>query len=248
VSSTSDAVPATEIGEPSLSIDGLSVTYRNGAVGCAGVTIDVPHKTVVAVIGRNGAGKTSFLRGIGGFLPPEGVTVRGAVKVLGVPLSHHPVKVSKAGIVFVPEREKVFPSLTVAEHFRLVGAAGMEEVEPFVFDALRSRLTSKAGLLSGGERQMLALAMAWAQRPKILLVDELSLGLAPIIVRQLLRNIKEMVELTDMSVVLVEQDAIAALQVADQLMVMDHGEVVWRGTPSETTAERITAQYLGIEL
>jgi ABC-type branched-subunit amino acid transport system ATPase component len=241
-----NASSSTRIGLP-VEVEGLGVTYRNGSIGCIDVSFSIEPGTVVAALGRNGAGKTSLLRGIAGFQVSEGARISGGVTLGGRRLQQRPGPVHRAGVVFVPERDKVFPSLTVEEHFKLVNATGPKLLEPFDFPAVRDRWKSKAGLLSGGERQMLALAVAWAQRPKLLLVDELSLGLAPVIVTQLLRNIREMVELNGMTVLLVEQDAAAALRVADQVMVLDHGAVIWRGASSETDAVRIGRQFLGLE-
>jgi ABC-type branched-subunit amino acid transport system ATPase component len=151
----------------------------------------------------------------------------------------------QAGVVFVPERDKVFPALTVREHFRLVGVRGLDELTPLDFDQLKERWTTRGGFLSGGERQMLALALAWGQRPKVLLADELSLGLAPIIVNQLMLNVREMCERSGMSAILVEQDAAAALKVADNVIVLDHGAVVWEGASSETSPQQLAERYLG---
>jgi len=228
-----------------INVSGLSVTYRNGATGCHDVSFKVEPDEILAVLGRNGVGKTTLLRGIAGFRAVEGVHVHGQVALDGTQLSRNPGKASKAGVVFVPERDKVFPSLTVQEHFRLVNVRGRDAIEPFGFPPLSNRWTSRAGLLSGGERQMLALAMAWAQHPKLLLVDELSLGLAPVIVGQLLQKLREMAERSHMSVILVDQDAVAALRVADSLLVLDHGEVVWRGASRDTTAAELGTHYLG---
>jgi len=231
---------------PRLSVEGMSVTYRGGAVGCSEVSFAVSPGSVLAVLGRNGVGKTSLLRGIAGFQSTEGVDVRGAVSLDGAPLPKNPVSVNRAGVAFVPEREKIFPSLTVAEHLKITGVTELADIEPLRFPALQDRWSARAGLLSGGERQMLALAMTWAQRPSVLLVDELSLGLAPIVVKQLLRSIREIVEGYGVSAVVVEQDAVAALSVADQVVILDHGEVVWSGDRSETNAAEVGARYLGL--
>jgi ABC-type branched-subunit amino acid transport system ATPase component len=228
-----------------MDVSGLSVTYRNGATGCHEVSFEVKPDEILAVLGRNGVGKTTLLRGIAGFRAVEGVHVRGQVSLNGKPLSRNPGKAHKAGVVFVPERDKVFPSLTVQEHFKLVNVRTREAIEQYGFPSLSSRWTSKAGLLSGGERQMLALATAWAQQPRLLLVDELSLGLAPVIVAQLLQKLREMAERSHMSVILVDQDAVAALRVADSLLVLDHGEIVWRGASRDTSAAELGAHFLG---
>jgi ABC-type branched-subunit amino acid transport system ATPase component len=182
-------VPEQRIPAPDIEVSDLGVTYRNGSVGCTDVSFSVAAGTVVAALGRNGAGKTSLLRAIAGFQTSEGARVSGKVLIGGMRLPSRPGPVHQTGVVFVPERDKVFPTLTVEEHFRLVGARDPGILEPFDFPAIRKCWKSKAGVLSGGERQMLALAMAWAQRPRLLLVDELSLGLAPVIVQQHVRDL-----------------------------------------------------------
>jgi ABC-type branched-subunit amino acid transport system ATPase component len=229
-----------------LRTEGMTVTYDNGAAGVAGVSIEVPLGAVVAVLGRNGAGKTSFLRGVAGFLKSERVRVTGRVELNGTDIAGAtPMATNKLGITFVPERAKVFPNVTVADHFRLVGVKNVSEVSSLGFEPLGSRWTTRAGLLSGGERQMLALAVAWVQRPKLLLVDELSLGLAPIITKQLLAAVRRMVVEGSVSAIVVEQDAVAALAVADHVYVIDHGEAVWSGQSSATSADALTETYLG---
>jgi len=229
-----------------LMVAGLCVTYSTGAQAVSDVTLSVPAGTVVAVLGRNGAGKTSLLRGLSGFLPSERVRVTGSVRLGGRPLTGAaPQHAYRRGVVLVPERDKVFPNVSVADHMRLVGVGRPGDVAIDGFDAIARRWASPAGLLSGGERQMLALAMAWAHRPRVLLIDELSLGLAPVIAKRLLALVREQLAITGGSVVVVEQDANAAVSVSDHVYVMDHGEIVWDAASAETSAETLESAYLG---
>jgi branched-chain amino acid transport system permease protein len=242
---TTPADPGTA--QPVLRTSGLSVTYANGAVGLDDVSLAVPEGTIAAVLGRNGAGKTSLLRAIAGFLRSEHVTVRGQVELAGRRVTAaSPMKMHRLGVVFVPERDKVFPGLKVADHLRLVGSGKGDQTAALSFDWIERRLTSRAGMLSGGERQMLALAMAVGQSPRLLLVDELSLGLAPVIVKELMTALRGLTDVSGVPVVLVEQDAAAALRVADRVFVMDHGQVVWQGASADTDAGEISARYLGV--
>jgi branched-chain amino acid transport system ATP-binding protein len=151
----------------------------------------------------------------------------------------------RGGVALVPEREKVFPNISVADHMRLVGVRRPGDIGIDGFDAIGRRWESRAGLLSGGERQMLALAMAWAHRPQVLLIDELSLGLAPVITKSLLGLVREQLAVTGGAVVVVEQDANAAVAVSDHVYVMDHGEIVWDAASSKTSAEALESAYLG---
>ena len=244
-SATTPADPGT--GQPVLRTSGLSVTYANGAVGLDDVSLSIPQGTIAAVLGRNGAGKTSLLRAIAGFLRSEHVTVRGQVELAGRAVSAaSPMKMHRLGVVFVPERDKVFPGLKVADHLRLVSPGKGDQPDALSFDWIEQRLTSRAGMLSGGERQMLALAMAVRQSPRLLLVDELSLGLAPVIVKELMTALRRLTDVSGVPVVLVEQDAAAALRVADRVFVMDRGQVVWQGASADTDAGEISARYLGV--
>jgi ABC-type branched-subunit amino acid transport system ATPase component len=229
-----------------LEMRNVAVTYSNGAKGLSSIDMTVHAGEIVAVLGRNGAGKTTLLHSIGGFLRSEHVKVNGEIlldaeNLAGMP----PMKTYRRGVVLVPEREKVFTQLTVEEHLRLVSGSKASTVPP-VSEAIHRLRKSKAGVLSGGERQMLALEVAWRSEPRLLLVDEVSLGLAPVIVKNVLEQLKTMALERQISVIVVEQDAVEALKIADTVYVLNQGEVVWQGPSAETSAGEIGRQYLGL--
>ncbi|HEY3716106.1 MAG TPA: ATP-binding cassette domain-containing protein [Jatrophihabitantaceae bacterium] len=216
-----------------LSVRNLTVTYQTGARAVADVNLRIQPHTVVALLGRNGAGKTSTLRAISGFLAAEQVKLSGAVLLEGRDvLGSAPMKTAARGVVLVAERDKIFPSLTVAEHLKLVSHDYAQVIERPYFHRLKERLDQPAGLLSGGERQLLALATASLLEPKLLMVDEFTLGLAPVMILEVARVIRGL-RMDGMTVLLVEQNAAAALDLADRLYLMDGGQLVAEGSPEE---------------
>ncbi|MAT05174.1 MAG: hypothetical protein CL424_09040 [Acidimicrobiaceae bacterium] len=231
-----------------LELAGLGVRYGGGARAVDDIDLVVPRDSIVALLGRNGAGKTSVLRAITGFFRSEEAAVEGRVLLDGKDIAGAtPTATSRRGVVLVPERDKVFPSLSVADHLRLAAPHGHVKEEIFdIFPRLTQRMKTPAGLLSGGERQMLAVAMAWVRNPKLLLLDEVSLGLAPILTRELLDRIVEINERDRIPVLLVEQNAKAALSIAHYAYVLESGRVVASGTPSELEFDpALTGAYLG---
>ena len=217
---------------PVLVVENLQVTYQTGARAVDGVSLRVDRGSIVVVLGRNGAGKTTTLRAISGFLTAEQVRLKGRITIDGVDvLGLPPVKASQHAVL-VPERNKIFPSLTVAEHLRICRTRSGPKVEDEAFFAtLLGRMNLSAGLLSGGERQLLALAIAWQLKPKLLMVDEFSLGLAPVMIRRITEVIRQLREKEGMTFLIVEQNAVAALELADYVYVMEGGRVVAEGTP-----------------
>jgi len=202
--------------------------------------------TVLAVLGPNGAGKTTLLSTLAGLLPRQG----GSVRVDGKELrSGRPTSASRAGLVLVPDDRSLFTALSTRDNLRVpCGRNGTAPEEMLsIFPALERRWNVAAGALSGGEQQMLAVARAVVQRPRVLLIDEMSLGLAPIIVEQLLPVVRRIAEETNAVVVLVEQHVRLALEVADEALVLVHGEVVLRGKAADLHADpgRLEAAYLG---
>jgi branched-chain amino acid transport system ATP-binding protein len=239
-----------------LAVEKLEVVYKRAITAVQGITLSVEASQIVALIGTNGAGKTTTLRAISGFLGLDDARVtEGAIRFKGERIDNAlPHENTRRGIVLVPERDKVFPNLTVAENLivpapRGISAAERRQREALVYSffprlaELKNRI---GGLLSGGERQMLALASALVCRPKLLLVDELSLGLAPVVVEDLLQRLREIRRALGITILIVEQSATAALAVADTGYVMENGRIVLDGT-----AERLRSHpdiqefYLG---
>jgi len=227
-----------------VSVDGLEVRYPGAVTAVRGVTLECLPGTVTLILGPNGAGKTSLARALTGFLPSEQVRVRAerdqfeGRPFLGLP----PDRRVNDGIVLVPERTKIFSALTVEENLSLVPAGGaaqeqMRERLEALFPALAPLSKRKGGLLSGGERQMLAIGRALLCCPKLLVIDELSLGLAPKVTQSLLAAVGDISRSTGATVVLVEQAAHAALGLADQVCVMRHGEFAWTGPAAELPEE-----------
>jgi branched-chain amino acid transport system ATP-binding protein len=241
---------------PLLAVDDLQVAYHRVAVALHGVSLRVMPQTIVALLGNNGAGKTTTLRAISGFIGLDDARViAGSIQFAGQRIENQPPHANTArGIVLVPERDKVFPNLTVAENLAVASSHRVDgperrQLEALVFQffpalaALRPRL---AGLLSGGERQMLALGSAIVCKPELLLVDELSLGLAPVVVEDLARRVSSIRQELGITVLLVEQNAGVALAIADYGYVLENGRVVLEGAAAELRGRReIQQSYLG---
>ena len=233
---------------PLLELEGVEARY--GAVRALhGVTLRVDERQVVAVLGANGAGKTTTLRSVSG-------TVRrdGALRFDGKPLPRSPEAVAELGIAHVPEGRGTFVELSVDENLRLGSYArrdrtGYERdlaelLEHFPWIA--ERRNQQAGTLSGGEQQMLALARAFMARPRLILVDEPSLGLAPLIVRRLFDVLRAWIDEHGMSALVVEQNANVALEHADWAYVLEAGRVAVSGTANELRGnESVRKSYLG---
>ncbi|HET7735894.1 MAG TPA: ABC transporter ATP-binding protein [Nocardioidaceae bacterium] len=202
---------------------------------------------VVTLLGPNGAGKTTTLLALMGLLP----TMTGEVHSLGIAAKPgRTAKLARAGAILVPDDRGIFPDLTVAEHFRLAAArVGHKRLESVLdrFPALRGLLRRKAGLLSGGEQQMLAIAKGLLVQPRILMVDEMSLGLAPIIVQDMLPGIRALAVDEGIGVILVEQHVAIALSVSDRALVLNQGNVVLEADAAELLADptRVEEAYFG---
>ena len=240
---------------PLLAVDKLEVVYHRALSAVQGITLTVASGQIVALIGTNGAGKTTTLRAISGFLGLDDARVaEGRITFEGEAIENRlPDEIARRGIALVPERDKVFPNLTVAENLhapvtperpaeRRRREAQIYEFFPLLADR-RNRL---GGLLSGGERQMLAMASALVCAPRLLLVDELSLGLAPVVVEDLIRRLVEIRRELGLTILLVEQSAAIALDVADYAYVMENGRIVLDGAPERLTRHAdIQEFYLG---
>ncbi len=243
--------------EPLLTVEDLHVAYHRVAVALHGISLRVLPQTIVALLGNNGAGKTTTLRAISGFIGLDDARVTaGSIRFAGARIENTPPHANAArGIVIVPEREKVFSNLTVSENLTVVSshrasAADRKRLEDFVYQSfpalanLRGRL---AGLLSGGERQMLALGSAILCKPELLLVDELSLGLAPVVVDDLVHRLGAIRQELGIAVLLVEQNAAVALDVADYGYVLENGRIALQGAATELRGRsEIQQSYLGI--
>lgn len=228
-----------------LSIESLTAGY-DGAPVVRDLSIEVAEGEVVALLGPNGAGKTTTLRAISGLVKP----LSGVIRVRGDDLAKRsPTARARMGIAHVPEGRGVFFGLTVAEHLRL-GHPG-ERLDPATaysyFPALEHLADRRAGLLSGGEQQMLALGRALARRPSLMLLDELSLGLAPVIVERLMPVVSQYAQESGCAVLLVEQHIHIALSVADRGYVLSHGELVVheRAEVLRRDQQLVLSSYLG---
>ena len=232
-----------------IRISGLSVSY--GAVrALRDVSFDVPTGQITTVIGANGAGKTTLLRSISGLVSPAA----GSIDFDGTELvGMRTENVARRGIGHVPEGRGVIEEFTVLENLRLGAlhgrgklAAGLES-QFELFPVLASRRKQHAGTLSGGERQMLAMARALIGEPSVLLLDEPSLGLAPIVTRDVMVTIRKLCVDTGLTVVLVEQNAMSALQVADRAVVLHLGDVAADDRAEVVRAdENLRHYYLGV--
>jgi branched-chain amino acid transport system ATP-binding protein len=229
-----------------LELDNLSVGYDRSPV-VRGLTLTVGAGEVVALLGANGAGKTTTLRAVSGLLKPSS----GAVKLAGTDLAGvAPTMRARLGVAHVPSDRGLFFGLTVAEHFRLDGTGNSAADLDTAFDhfpALGRLRERKAGLLSGGEQQMLAISRALARKPRLLMLDEMSLGLAPVIVARLLPVVREYAASAGTGVLLVEQHVHMALKIADRGYVLSHGELSASGSAADlaSDAEKLAASYLG---
>lgn len=213
-----------------------------------GIDLDLGGGSVLAVLGPNGAGKTTLMMTLAGLLPRLGGRVTLAGKALR---SGRATAANRAGMVLVPDRRALFSTLTTGENVEAARRRGSPPARQVLdmFPALEKRWVVKAGALSGGEQQMLAVGRALIQQPRVLLIDEMSLGLAPIIVEDLLPRMRGVAESTGAVVVLVEQHVQLALEVADEAIVLVHGEVVLAGPAAGLRGqpEKLESAYLGGE-
>ena len=227
---------------------GLVAGYGRSAV-VRGLDLTVEPGEVVCLLGANGAGKSTTLLTIAGALNSLG----GSISVLGAPVTGGRAhEIAQRGLAIVPEGRGLFYRLTVAENLRLrrhrKSRVSIDDALD-TFPAVRKLLGRRAGLLSGGEQQMLALAGALVADPQVMMIDEMSLGLAPIIVEQLLPTVRQIADERSIGVLLVEQHVVAALTIADRGYVLAHGHVVASGPADELRkdAELLEASYLGDE-
>ena len=229
---------------PRVAICGVHAAYGRIEV-LHGVDLEIPGGGIFALLGPNGGGKSTLLKVLNGRLP----ATCGSVSIEGVTPAHWtPEALAREGVVALPEGRGVFPNLTVRDNLRMwtyrgdVDQAAVEERTYDQFPLLKERRKQLAGTLSGGEQQMLAVSRALAGQTKVLLLDEMSMGLAPIIVGELYELVVQ-IAAGGVTVVLVEQFVSTALRVADGAAIMLHGRIAHRGTPAEM-AEAALAAYL----
>lgn len=231
-----------------LKVTDLRAAY-GGIHALRGVSMEVEQGEIVSVLGANGAGKSTLLKCISSVM----TTVGGTIEFEGKPVSRKPYENVEAGLVQVPEARQIFAKLTVEENLRIGAgnrkdAAGVKadfERVYAMFPRLKEREKQYGGLLSGGEQQMLAIGRGIMAKPKLLMFDEPSLGLAPVIVSQVFEIIKE-INREGITVMLIEQNANKALAISDHAYIMQTGEVVRYGTGAELLAdENLSAMYLG---
>jgi branched-chain amino acid transport system ATP-binding protein len=210
------------------------------------LSLTVGESEVVALLGRNGAGKTTTMRSIAGLTPPRSGAIRYKGRDIAGLEAH---RVSRLGIALVPETRDIFSYLTAGENLSIASRRESRWQMDNVlerFPSLKQRLSNKGRELSGGEQQMLAIARALLTGPDLLLLDEPSQGLAPLVVDAVMSTIRDLKK-ERVSMLLVEQNAEMALQLADRVYVIDHGTVVFEGTPAALRADRqVTTTYLGV--
>jgi branched-chain amino acid transport system ATP-binding protein len=228
-----------------LEVSRIDTFYGLGHI-LHGLSLAVGEGEVVALLGRNGAGKTTTLRSITGLTPPR----KGAIRYKGRDLARLDAhRISQMGIALVPETRGIFSYLTAQENLSIAQRkASRWQMHTVLerFPKLKDRLGNKGRELSGGEQQMLAIARALLTGPELLLLDEPSQGLAPLVVSAVMDTIR-MLKAERVSMLLVEQNAEMALQLADRVYVIDHGTVVFEGTPERLRADRqVTSTYLGV--
>jgi branched-chain amino acid transport system ATP-binding protein len=228
-----------------LVVSGVSSGYR-GAKILRSVDLRVPPGSVAAVLGANGAGKTTLLRTIVGLLP----AMSGTITLDGHDVTREPpYRRIRRGLCLVPEGRGTFPALTVRENLQLQSRSRREESAATeralsAFPALGKRMSQTAGTMSGGEQQMLALAQAWGTRASVILVDEVSMGLAPLIVDEMFRSLQRLADL-GATLLIVEQYVSRALKVADTIYLLEKGEVIFSGAPGDLSGSEIASRYLG---
>jgi len=230
-----------------LEVEDVHTNYGESYV-LQGVSVRVDPGEVVAVLGRNGVGKTTLIRSIVGFTPPR----RGRILLKGEDITRLPAhEIARRGVGLVPQGRRIFASLAVGEHLEIGERAGNGSGWSFdrvlgLFPRLRERLRNRGNKLSGGEQQMLACGRALVGNPDILLMDEPSEGLAPILVRELGRILAQL-KAGGASILLVEQNLAFALRIADRVYLMSKGKIVHEARPDDLLRnEEIKARYLGV--
>lgn len=224
-------------GQVVLEVNDIAAGY-NGVTAVSRLSLKVEQGEIVTLLGPNGAGKTTTLLALMGLIP----LIKGSVTALGEPVHvHRADQLARRGVRFIPDDRGIFFGLSVRDHLRLTRRRPNRDREAFLFKrfpALERLQTRQVGLLSGGEQQMLAIASALLAEPKILLIDEMSLGLAPLIVQEILPAIREVAIREGIAIVLVEQHVDLALGISDRAVVLNRGSVVLEGNAADLLNQR----------
>ncbi len=236
-----------KMSEPILKISDLKVNY-GGIEAVKGISFDVPEGEIVTLIGSNGAGKSSTLRTIAGLVKPAG----GTISLQGEDITgKDPTAIVTKGVTLVPEGRRIFPDMTVLENLKIGAYLRKDDLTDDLnwvfelFPRLKERSWQAGGTLSGGEQQMLAVGRALMSRPRVLMMDEPSLGLAPLVVRDIFGIIQE-INKQGVTILLIEQNANMALKIADIGYVLETGRIMLTGTGSELLAnDAVKEAYLG---
>jgi branched-chain amino acid transport system ATP-binding protein len=219
-----------------LEVENLEVVYHRAITAVQGVSFSVNENAITALVGTNGAGKTTTLTAISGFMRVEDAKItEGEIRFCGERVNRrYTDQISRLGIAHVPERDKIFPTLTVREN--LIACRTCTKADDFdiadafeLFPRLAERASSVSGYLSGGERQMLAIALALVTQPRLVLIDEMTLGLAPTVINILVEAVRKLRRERGLTFLIVEQNAMTALDIADYTYVMENGRIVFDG-------------------
>lgn len=223
-----------------LEVEGLHAHYGRAHI-LQGVTLSAAQGEVVALLGRNGAGKSTTMKAIMGLVRPTG----GRVRFQGVDVTgREPFEIARQGLGYVPEERRIFTELTVMENLEVGRQPPREGLAPWtpervfaLFPPLAAMRTRPGGRMSGGEQQMLTIARALMMKPRLLILDEPTLGLAPVILEQLSKALERLRQTTPITVLLGEQNVTFALPHADRVYVLEHARIVWEGPPDRFAAE-----------
>ena len=242
-------------GQPVLEINNIEVIYEDVILVLRGLSLNVPEGQIIALLGSNGAGKSTTLKAVAGLLPSEhGEVTQGNVVYQGRKITKaNPAEIVKLGISLVMEGRRVFEHLTVHENLqtgaytRRSGVSDEIDLVYEYFPRLKDRKNQQAGYLSGGEQQMLAIGRSLMSKPKLMMLDEPSLGLAPLLVEEIFGRIKALNSEIGTTVLLVEQNARRALEIADHAYVMENGRIVLEGPAAELASNPDVQEfYLGL--